>query len=337
MLRAAVVGLGRWAQMRVDSVQDKSSDIRFVAAQTRSPVKCEAFCRARGLELLSTFDDVLARRDIDAVIIATPNSMHPDQVARVAAAGKHVFVEKPIALSLADAEKAVAAVRKAGVALGIGFQRRFYPTFEEIRARLADGRLGNLGAIIAEQTGFMGLFLQPGDWRAAGNESPGGVMTAIGVHFVDLMIALAGRVRQVDCINSRRAAAVDDTTGVLLTFENGVAGELFCSWATANYSRVAVYGSRALAELTGFGGERLCLYPVPNERPAGGRHEMPKPQVIEQGDFDALAASTNAFAAAALGGKPFPISHEDILHGVAVFDAIVESGRTQKAVAVPGA
>jgi predicted dehydrogenase len=323
--------------MRIDSVQGKSNDIRFVAAQTRSPAKSESYCRDRGIEIVPRFEDVLARRDIDAVLIATPNSMHADQVARAAAAGKHVFVEKPLALSLADAEKAVTAVRKAGVALGIGFQRRFYPNFEEVRTRLKDGRLGTLGAMIAEQTGFAGLFMRPDDWRADGRESPGGMMSAIGIHFVDLMIALAGRVRQVDCVNERRASAVDDTTSVLLTFENGVAGELFCSCATANYSRFAVYGSRALAEMVGFSGQRLSLFAVPDRIPERGPHAMPEPEIIKQNQFDGLAAATNAFAQSVLKGTPFPISREEILHGIAVFDAIVESGLKKHAVAVRGA
>jgi len=321
--------------MRIDSVQGKSKDIRFVAAQTRSPGKSERYCHERGIEILPSFEDVLARRDIDAVLIATPHSMHADQVARAAAAGKHVFVEKPLALSLVDAEKAVAAVRKAGVAFGIGFQRRFYPNFEEVRTRLKDGRLGTLGAMIAEQTGFAGLFMRPDDWRADGRESPGGVMSAIGIHFVDLMIALAGRVRQVDCVNERRASAVEDTTSVLLTFENGVAGELFCSWATANYSRFAVYGSRAMAEMVGFSGQRLSLFAVPDRSPEGA-HALLEPEIIKQNQFDGLAAATNAFAQSALRGTPFPISHGEILHGVAVFDAIVESGLKKHAVKVRG-
>ena len=335
MLRTAIVGLGRWAQMRVTSVQGKSDDVRFTAAQTRTPAKVEEFCNDNSIELVGSYEEILANRDIDAVVLATPNSLHADQVAAAAAAGKHVFVEKPIALNLKDAAMAIEAVNKAGVTLGIGYQRRFYPTYQEIEARLEDGRLGTIASIIAEQSGFYNLFMESRDWRAQASEAPGGAMAAIGVHFVDAMIGLAGRVRQVHCVNERRASAIDDTTSVLLAFENGIAGELFCSMVTANYSRVAVYGSRGMAEITGFEGQSFKFFPVPETRPTGG-HAIVEPETMDQGEFDAVAATTTAFARAALDGKPFPISIEDILHGVAVFDAIVGSGKTGKAVDVAG-
>jgi predicted dehydrogenase len=316
-------------------VQDKGDVIRFVAVQTRSTDKVATFCQERGIEILPDFDSVLARNDIDAVFIGTPDSLHPKQVEKVARCGKHVFVEKPLARSVRDALPAIQAVQKAQVTLGIGFQRRFYPTYHEVQARIADGRLGAVGGLVAEQTGFIGLFLPASSWRAKEEDTSAGAMAAIGIHLIDLMIGIAGRVRQVDCLVERRAAHVDDTSSALLSFESGATGQIFCSLASANYSRFAVYGSRSLAELTGFGGETLRFYPVPEVPPPPGIHAVPEPEVMTE-KFDALAATTLAFARSATEGRPFPIPPEEVLHGVAVYEAILESSRLRRAVTVSG-
>jgi predicted dehydrogenase len=98
MLRAAIVGLGSWGQVLVTSVQGKSDTLRFVAGHTRTPGKVEAFCRAKGLRLAGSFDEILGDPTVDVVVPATPNSQHAKQVMQAARAGKHVFVEKPFTL-----------------------------------------------------------------------------------------------------------------------------------------------------------------------------------------------------------------------------------------------
>jgi hypothetical protein len=107
MIRAAIVGMGWWGQTLVGSVQGKSDAIRFVAGQTRSPDKVADFCRDKALTLHGDFAAVLADPQVDAVVLATPHTMHQEQVKRAAAAGKHVFVEKPIAFDAPSARAVV--------------------------------------------------------------------------------------------------------------------------------------------------------------------------------------------------------------------------------------
>src|SRR5262245_25531051 len=111
MIHAAIVGLGTWGQHLVASVQGKSDAIRFVAASTRTPGKATEFCRRHGIRLLSTYDEVLGDEAVDAVVLATPHSVHAEQIIAAAKARKHVFVEKPLGLSRHDSERAVEACR----------------------------------------------------------------------------------------------------------------------------------------------------------------------------------------------------------------------------------
>src|SRR5690242_12633341 len=117
MIRAAIVGMGWWGKTLVESVAD-SDRIRFVAGATRKrTADLEQFAGSQRLRLLDGFEAALADPDVDAIVLATPHSTHTRQVIAAAAAGKHVFCEKPFALTRADAEQAVSAMRQAGLTL----------------------------------------------------------------------------------------------------------------------------------------------------------------------------------------------------------------------------
>src|SRR5438128_4490826 len=221
MIRAAIIGLGRWGRSLVNAVQGKSDDIAFVLAHTRTRASAEDFCREKNVRLVDRYEEILADPDIDAVVLATPHSLHQRQILAAAQAGKHIHVEKPITLDRPSADTAVAAARKAGVVLAVGYCRRFHPSVVEIRTRLQDGRLGAVVSMVAQHTTSTGQFIPPDNWRAAPEEAPGGAFTATGVHSLDHMIELAGCVR-----DGRRATAryvpsrADDTTTAMRTSES---------------------------------------------------------------------------------------------------------------------
>ena len=219
MVRAAIVGLGRWGRSLVASVQGKSDAIGFVRAHTRTRATAEDFCREQGMPLADSYEQILADPAVDAVVLATPHSLHEAQIKAAAAAGKHIHVEKPITLDRAGADAAVAAARQAGVVMAVGYCRRFHPSVVEIRRRLADGRLGTIVSMVAQHTTSTGQFIAPDNWRAAPEEAPGGALTAVGVHSLDHMIEFGGRVRDVRCVTARNIAGPsDDTTTVMLRF-----------------------------------------------------------------------------------------------------------------------
>jgi predicted dehydrogenase len=329
MINAAIVGLGRWGQNLVNSAAGVTG-LRFIAAITRTRQTAEAFCREKSLRWTSDLDEILNDPTIGAVVFATPHSQHPDQVRRAAAAGKHVFVEKPFALTLRDADQMLEAAAKAGIVLAVGFNRRFHPSMARLRDLTRGGRLGTIVTISAEQTALHGLDLPETAWRAQKHEAPGGAMTAIGVHLVDGMIDLVGQVESVFARVGRRAAVhADDTTDVLLTFGNGAAGHIFCSTVATPHYRMAVYGTGGLAEILG---HTMGTFRVTASVP-GEAFATAVPETVETKGFNMLTAELQSFARGIEENRPFATPLSDIRHGVAVFEAILrsaESGQPEK-------
>ena len=206
MINAAIVGLGWWGRTLVEAISEESDRMRFVAGTTRT-INDDA--EAHKLKLLQSFEEVLDEPEIDAVVLATPHSMHVEQVVAAAGKGKHVFCEKPFALTKAGAEEAVAAVKQAGVALGLGYNRRCHPEMNNLRDRINSGDLGVILHVEATMTFPNALFLKPEQWRANREETPCGGLTPMGVHAVDGMIDLCGLIDEVYCQSFRRVVEID--------------------------------------------------------------------------------------------------------------------------------
>ncbi|HXC11700.1 MAG TPA: Gfo/Idh/MocA family oxidoreductase [Stellaceae bacterium] len=334
MIRAAIVGLGRWGRTLVGAVHDKSTEFRFTTGHSRTGATAAPFCAEHGIRYCDDLDQILADPEIDAVVYATPHSQHGAQVERTAAAGKHVFMEKPFTLKVESAERALAAVARAGVVLGVAYPRRFHPAMIELKARIDDGRLGVPTHCETAQASPAGHFMPEGYyWRADPQEAPAGAMTATGVHNLDALIYLFGRIEEVYCLSLHRSMTrIEDTTSVLMRLENGMSASLYCSLVTVPTYRFAVYGTKGRAELAGQDPE-FRFTPVPEAMPAG-RHRAAPPETIEYKGFNALAAELEGFAAAINGTRPYPITADEIVHGVAAFEAIVRSAATGQPVRV---
>ena len=333
-VRAAIIGLGRWGRSLVSAVQGKSGDIQFVAAYTRTRGNAEEFCREKNVALADSYAKILSNPNIDAVVLATPHSQHAEQVMQAAAAGKHIHVQKPLTLDLPSAKAAAAAAHKAGVILAVGFNRRFHPSIVELRRRLADGRLGQVMAMVGQHTTSTGQFIPADNWRAQPDEAPGGAITAVGVHSIDHMIEFGGRVRDVLCTTGRFIPGpADDTSNIMLRFENGATGLLFCSVATATTFSFTLFGSKGLAEISKTNLAQLRFVPTSTVAPTGPV-TAPPDEIIEHPTFDMLNAELTEFARAIVKKQPYPIPLDQVLHGMAVFDAVVRSAKSNKIVAV---
>jgi predicted dehydrogenase len=323
MLNAAIVGLGRWGQVLVDSVQGKSDKIKFTAGIARTPSKVEDYTKKQGLTLDSDYDAMLKDPSIDAVVLATPHQQHADQIIAAAAAGKHVFVEKPFTMTKATAEASVSAAEKAGVVLALGHNRRFLPSVLELKSRIESGALGTILHIETNHSGASGLIFPPGSWRTDRAESPAGGMGAMGIHMVDMMINLLGPMTEVRAVSLRRAIEheIDDTTSMLVRFEGGMTGYLATLAATTPTQRIEVFGTKGTVEIRN---ELNFTF-----RPISG-----DPEVKTYPAFDKERAELDAFADAIAGKASYPLPNNEAIHGVAVFEAIVKSAETDKTVAV---
>ncbi len=172
MIDAAIVGLGRWGQTLVEAVQGRSDRLRFTRAVSRNPDRLRDFAGRHRLALVGELEPVLADRTIDAVVLATPHSLHCEQVIAVANAGKAVFCEKPLALTRADAARAIEVCRRARVVLGIGTDKRFFPSLRELLRLVKGGDLGRIRHLEAHFSNEVaGTFSK---WRYAPEEAPAG-------------------------------------------------------------------------------------------------------------------------------------------------------------------
>ena len=331
MITAAIVGLGWWGKTLVESVQGRSDVIRFVAVATRtvSP-EVKAFAEEQGLRVADSFQAALADPAVEAVVLTTPHSVHAQQVIAAAEAGKHVFCEKPFALAKNDAEAAVDATRRAGVTLGLGYNRRFHPEMVKLRERVRSGELGTVMHVEATMTFANALFLTPTQWRAQREETPCGGLTPMGVHAVDGMIDLCGEIDHVYCQSFRRVVEIDadDTTSLLFRMKDGSSGYLGTMTATGPGFSFQVFGSRGSVRLEGMthragassDERRTRLFGTCKLQPIQGEAE-----VWQAEPYDVTRAALEAFASAAGGGPDFPIPLEQMIHGVAVTEAIVRS------------
>jgi predicted dehydrogenase len=253
MINAAVIGLGTWGKTMVESLAG-SDAMRFATVQTRT-VKpdVEAFAKQHGLKISDSFEAVLKDNSIDAVVIATPPSGHRAQIEAAAAAGKHVYCEKPFTFSKTDAEAAVDAVLKAKRVVGVGYNRRFHPEMRKLRERIKSGDLGVIEHVEATMTYPNALFLPPAAWRQQKQEAPLGGLGPMGVHAIDGMIDLLGEVDQVFCQSFARVVETgpDDTTSMLFRLKEGASGYLGTMTATGAGFSFQVFGSKGWVRLEG--------------------------------------------------------------------------------------
>ena len=336
MINAGIVGLGWWGQTLVEAVSGGSDKIRFIAGATRTVnTDVENFADDHGFALRESYEDLLADPDVDAVVLATPHSMHVDQVVAAAARGKHVFCEKPFALTRAGAEQAVEAADRAGVTLGLGYNRRWHPEMVALRERIASGDLGVVLHVEATMTFPNALYLKPDAWRANRAETPCGGLTPMGVHAVDGMIDLCGEVDEVYCQSFRRVVEVDadDTTSILFRMRAGMSGYLGTMTATGGDFNFQVYGSKGFVKLEGMTHvagapseeRRTRLFGNCTFKPARGPAETWQAETC-----DLSRAVLEAFAAAAEDEEPFLIPTDEMIHGAAVTEAIIESAASQR-------
>ena len=139
MLNTAIIGLGWWGRMHIDAVHKKSDKVAIRRAVDIDIDGVRDYAAEQGLELSADYQDALDDPDVDAVVLVTPHSLHTEQIIAAAAAGKHVFTEKPFALNKADAERAVGAAEEAGIQLGLGHNQRYAAPQTEIKRMIDAG------------------------------------------------------------------------------------------------------------------------------------------------------------------------------------------------------
>jgi predicted dehydrogenase len=322
MISAAIVGLGWWGKT-IARTLSASEKVRLVRAVDVDP-RAGDWAREQSLAFSTELSEVLADPAIEAMILCTPHSRHREQILAAAKARKHVFCEKPLALTRRDAALCVAACETAGLVLGIGHERRFEPPILELRRLAASGELGMLLQVEANFSQDKFLSLAPDNWRLSSLEAPGGPMTATGIHLLDLAVAILGPAERVAC-NVRQLGsqlANGDTLGALIGFKSGANALIGAMLATPFVGRFALYGNRGWVEVVD------KAHP---EQPEGWTltkcFRGGRPERTDYPPAAAVRANLEAFADAVAGRAPYPVPPAEMIATVAALEAVVTSAR----------
>jgi predicted dehydrogenase len=320
MLNAAIIGLGWWGKELVRSVQGKSSLIRFRRGVTLEPELAADFVSEMKIELGTSYEEVLADPAIDAVVLATPHTRHRAQVEAAAAHGKHVFCEKPFTLNRADAAAALAACRRAKVALGVGHNRRLWPSIVELKKLTSSPEFGTVMHAEGNYSHDILANTPPENWRSQPEETKAGGMTGMGIHLLDALSFLVGPMARASALSTQRTLPLPsgDTTATLISFKDGATGTIATTLKTPFVWRLAVYGSEMWVASTTETCFTACRL--------GGQ-----PETIDLEDANHIGMNIESFARAALGQGAYHIDDGAILHTVAALEAVFRSAEADGA------
>jgi predicted dehydrogenase len=321
MLKAAVVGLGWWGK-QITTCLKGSQHIRVTHAVDVAPATVADFAREHRVQLTASFDEVLADRAVEAVVVATPHSQHEAQVLKAAAAGKQVFCEKPLALAAAGAQRILAACDESGIVLGIGHERRFEPAMEHVLRMIASGQLGQILHLEANVSHNLFASLDGSNWRVSAKDAPAGAMTALGIHVTDLFISFVGRPKAV---RAKTAKVLQTVVGVdhvsaQIDFVCGATAALTCLSSTPFHGRVAVYGTRGWIEVRENGNVDKGQPTDVVIADAQGRRTT-----TSYAATNTVLANFESWAQAALGHGSYRFTREQLLDNIRVLEAIVSS------------
>ncbi|HEX73394.1 MAG TPA: Gfo/Idh/MocA family oxidoreductase [Candidatus Hydrogenedentes bacterium] len=286
-------------------------------------------------------EEELLASDVDIVYVATPAWLHCDQVLRAAAAGKHVFCEKPLGMTVEESMRMIEACAKAGVKLGVGFMMRFHAQHQAALQLVREGRLGKMVFGRAQLSCWYPPI--PGAWRQTPEQGGGGSLMDLGGHCIDLLELFLGRAKSVQCVTDRLAHdyASEDTAVALLEFSSGAKGVVDCLFNVPDASslnRLELYGTRGsvLAEGTIGQGESGTMtarlesdagdYAAQQQRDTGGGVALnPTP-------VNMYRAEVEAFAKAVIENTEPPVNDAEGLWSQKVLAACYESAKTGRKV-----
>lgn len=331
-VRIALIGMGWWGKKMLAVLQAAPGEIQVVRAVEPNVESVVDLCAERGVALSADYADALNDPAVEAVVLATPHELHGAQIEAAVAAGKHVFCEKPLALTKAGAEKAVALCQGAGLVLGMGHERRWDPPIADLLARADAGELGRIHQIEANFSHDKFLALDRSNWRLQAKNAPAGGMTATGIHLLDLSVRLLGPAESVlcHCENLSSDLPQGDTVSAYIKFKGGGTSYVSASLANPFMSRFTVYGSKGWIDVrdkahvespdgwivtTGLAGEKITTVEVPPAEPV-------KDNLV-------------AFARAVRGKAAYPITADHLINNIALLEAVFTSALSGRLEIVP--
>jgi predicted dehydrogenase len=323
-LKVACLGMGWWSDVLADAIV-RSGKLKIAACYTRSEDKRAKFAAKYGCRAAPSYEAILADRSIEAIVNTTPNNVHLETTRLAAEAGKHVFLDKPIANSVAEGRAITEVCRKAGVVLALGYQRRREGPFRWIRKQIDAGVFGRLvnaeANISRDRLGKIDL----SSWRYTAEGMPGGVMLQIGIHYIDVLEYLLGPAKAVSGSLAQLVLPGDnpDVASLIIEHANGALSTLNASYASASeYYVMNVYGKEASAYYDLHQGLRFL------------KRGSEKSEAVQTPKIDTFVDELEEFAAAVRGGPPPEMGGEGGTRSLAVIRAGIRSAREGRRVQV---
>ncbi len=318
-----LIGTGRIADDRILPAINTHAGNKLVAVVSRDQGRADAFARKFGAQhAYTSYDDMLRNPDVTVVAIHTPNSQHADQAIAAARAGKHVFCDKPMATSVADAERIVRECEKAGVKLGVNFHNRFMPCFIKTRRVIESGGIGEVQIVQLEASPGARSGGRLATWRVDPALAGLGTTNSIGVHVYDILRYLLGsEIAMVSAFFDTPRGVMEETNLSMFRLANGVLGQLSVHEKTPlPHNDFVIYGTKG--RITGRGLTRSRAGGELQVVTAEGKTRSTKFPAI-----DAHAACVAAFSEALLEGRDPVPSGIDGLRSVQLTDAMARSAR----------
>ncbi len=331
-VRGAMLGAGQWAGvLAAASAQCQALDLRWCWA--RDPDKLLAFAGRHRLQPRGDLDALLADPELDAVFIALPNSEHARFAEAAARQGKHVFIEKPVAGTLAEGLSIRQLERSHGVHVAVGHCARFLAGNRVIRRLIESGELGQLTQIEAVFGNGRGLRLQRTDWRWYQSGAPGGPLSQIGIHQFDVLEALGGPIRSVSARSAHHSplpSEVEDQWMVVVEFADGKLGSLAVNWTSPGRYAVRATGMHGSAvyeidQTLWSDASRLHENARLRIERAGGGSAASTELAVEPGNM--FTEELDHFAGVVLGRHANAITADAACRALAAVEASIESAR----------
>ena len=317
MLKIVLVGTGWWGMELARAAKALPGQIDLAGCCSLSAEERARFQGLYGGKAYPAYEEVLAEPGVDAVLLATPHSLHWKQIIQAADAKKHVFCEKPLALSVETASMALKACERNGVILAVGHNRRYMPGARKMKAIVDAGELGRIIHVEANYSANIERRYPKDHWRAQQDEMPCAGLAPMGLHMVDTLAWLLGPVVRLVGISKHQVLSypLQDTCAALFELQSGVTGTLGSHLACAQTAILRIYGTRANLEAR----DNFSEVSVEPADPGA-------PRVLHRyGVDDSLAQELGALADACSGKAPFPVKPIEALRNIAVLEAIRQS------------
>lgn len=307
-LGIGVVGTGGWATGFWGRAVS-CPDVQLVSCCDARPEAAQAFSSRFGCQAVDSIDGLLADSAVEAVAIFTPNNYHRQPAEVAAAAGRHVFAEKPIANTIEDAAAMVRACDAAEVTLMVGHSDRYHGPQRAIRSLIESGRLGRVAIAEGHTSHSGGARLSPDEWRWHRVEAPGGPLMQLAIHTIDTMHSFFGPTRRVTALSraSLTPSEIEDAFLTLLEFESGLLAYVGTNYVSPPCSYFRIYGTSGNAywEGRGDGGaEALSMVTTPGNPWTMVSESLPVPEInAHAAEMAEFARAIRTETAPETGGK----------------------------------